>query len=136
MSKIYLSHPIRGKKGKDATFADMKNNNKKTIVKAKQLRQHLDDDSIYLYVPAEHDEFVLIAYKRGLLTEKDVLDVDCEIVDSCNLLLIYNWEEHISRGMQREIDYADEHNIPILQFSDKSNIENLVGLIKIGVNDG
>lgn len=126
MRKIYLSHPIRGRKGKDATFADMENNNKITITKAKQLRQAICDDNIYIYVPAEHDQFVLIAYKRKLLTEKDILDIDCEIVDDCDLLLVYNWEGYISRGMQREIDCANDNGISIFTFNDETKIRDIV----------
>jgi len=116
--RVYFSHPIRGKKGKDATIQDMEANNKKAVRIAKEWKCMLDDvlcesGPVEFYVPGEHDEFVMLAYNHGYLDETQILDIDCVIIDRCDLVLVYN-EEQISHGMQVEIDYARGHGMPVL----------------------
>jgi len=110
--RAYLSHSIRGKKGQDATDEDMMKNNRKAIEFAENIRSLFP--CLDLYVPAEHDEFVLNAYRRGYLGEPEILDVDCMIVQTCNFLIALAPEGYISRGMQVEIDYANTHGIPVV----------------------
>lgn len=110
--RAYLSHSIRGKKGKDATVEDMGANNRRAITFANQIRTYFP--RLDLYVPAEHDEFVLHAYQQGFLGEREILQVDCMIVHSCNVLIAYAPDGYISRGMQVEIDYAQANNIPVV----------------------
>ena len=69
---------------------------------------------IDFYVPAEHDEFVLIAFKRSYLNESEVLSIDCEIVDRCQVLLAYIPDQYISNGMLTEILHAQHMRIPVL----------------------
>jgi len=76
---------------------------------------------IELYCPAEHDEFVLIAYQKGYLNETQILSVDCSILSQRDLLLVYAKDDFISRGMKIEIEYAEENNFPIHYFSDVSS---------------
>ena len=112
MIRAYLSHAIRGSKGEDATEQDMVDNNQLAIAFADKLRQmwpRLD-----LYVPAEHDEFVVTAYKMGVLNEDEILDVDTKMLDKRDLLIVFIPDGYTSRGMQVEIAYARTHAIPIL----------------------
>ncbi len=113
MSQIraYVSHPIRGVKGKDATREDMEANNRRAIEFAKILRERFP--TVEFYVPAEHDEFVINAYEQGSLTEEEILAADCAIVRKCNFLLAFSIDDHVSRGMQKEIDEARTYNIPV-----------------------
>lgn len=133
--RIYLSHPIRGVKGVIATTEDMENNNKKAINKATEIRIGLGslglDNYIdtYIYVPAEHDEFIIIGYQKGILSEKDILEIDCDIVARCDLMLIYDWEHHFSKGCKVEFDYAKKHHIPVYTFDDDTNVVELVNFI-------
>lgn len=120
--KVYLSHPIRGKMGNAATEEYIKSNNEKAVVMGNAIRlifiRFVDDfPEIDLHVPAKHEVFVHRAYKMGYLTEDQILDVDCDIIDGVDLLLVFNHENHISRGMKIEMDYAEKHNIPIIEFS-------------------
>ena len=118
MSKIraYVSHAIRGKHGKDATIEQMEANNQKAIEFGVALRKEFSN--VEFYIPADHDEFVLEAYKKGYVGEKEVLDVDCIIISKCNFLIVYSPDDYISRGMQIEVDYATLHNIPIISAID------------------
>lgn len=104
MLRAYLSHPIRGAKGAVATQEDMEANNRKAIEFAWQLRARFP--GLDLYVPAEHDEFVMHAYMAGYLTEQEILDVDCTILRKCDLLIVYMPDGHVSSGMSREIAEA------------------------------
>jgi len=110
--KVYITHSIRGKKGMDATKEDMRRNNKLAILFGQSLRRKFP--GIDFYVPGDHDEFVLIAYLKKYLDEKQILNVDCEIVEGCNFVLAYSPDGYLSRGMKIEIEYAGEHGIPVV----------------------
>lgn len=120
MSKIrtYVSHSIRGKFGNAATEEQMKANNQKAIDFGKLLANEFL--IIDFYVPGEHDEFVLIAYKKDYVTEEQILDVDCDIVSRCNFLVVYSPDDYISKGMQIEIDHAVKSHIPVISAVDGS----------------
>lgn len=110
--RAYLSHPIRGIKGAAATEADMVANNKRAIEFANTIRRSLPD--LDLYVPAEHDEFVIIAHGLDYLSEYDILQVDCHIIRRCHVVLVYDWDALLSKGMLTEIRFAKEHGIPVV----------------------
>lgn len=133
MSKIraYCSHSIRGKYGDAATNEQMEANNQKAIDFGKQLATEFPN--IDFYVPGEHDEFVLIAYQKGYLTEKQILGVDCDIVSRCNFLVVLSPDDYISKGMKIEIDYAVENNIPVIVAVD-GDYESHFKKIVYGIN--
>jgi hypothetical protein len=140
--RIYMSHPIRGAKGRKATAEDMYKNCMNTQRVATEIRAYLYDwfrmhgdvPRIDLYVPAEHDEFIQIAYDEGQLTVEQILDNDCVIVGRCNMLIAYG---PISEGMKQEIDYAQAHNIPIFAFKTWSKFipQQLLRCIKLCIKD-
>jgi hypothetical protein len=118
--RIYLSHPIHGKKGDKATKKDIYNNCMKVQKVAEEIKAYLLDwcrmdgfPKMDLYVPAEHDEFIQITYDDKLLTIDQILDVDCKIVQKCSMLIAYG---SISSGMARELDCAQANGIPIFSF--------------------
>jgi len=92
--KIYVSHPIRGMRGKDATAVEIRFNNKTAMAFGEALSKEFPN--IEFYVPAAHDEFVLIGYEAGILTEKEILYIDCKIVDTCQAVIAYVPERYIS----------------------------------------
>ena len=110
--KVYVAHSIRGKKGNDATDEDMKHNNALAIVFGQALRRKFP--GVDFYIPGDHDEFILIAYRKEYLDEKQILDVDCEIVQGCNFVLAYSPDGYLSKGMKIEIEYAGENGIPVI----------------------
>lgn len=71
-----------------------------------------------IYIPAKHDEFVLKAYRKNYINEHQLLDIDCDIIGERDLLMVYDWQNYLSRGIATEIDYAKKHSIPIYTFSE------------------
>jgi len=135
--RVYLSHPIRGRLGLDADEKTILENCNKAIVAGTIISCCVPE--IDLYIPAQHDEFIQIAYDKGFLTETEILDVDCTIISKCDLLLVYDWQGYVSRGMMREMEYARKHGIPIVTFSDVTDavidaIKKLI-MLKIGAEN-
>lgn len=118
--KIYMSHAIRGAKGPAATNADMQKNNIAAMRAASIIRQTLRsveakyEVEIEIYCPADHDEFVMIAYRRGYLSETQILNVDCAIIERCQALIWYCGLGP-SRGAGIEMAHARANNIPIFE---------------------
>ena len=110
--KVYVSHSIRGKKGLKATNEDMHRNNDSAIIFGRALRRKWP--GVNFYVPGDHDEFIMIAYRDKYLTEKQILDVDCKIIQGCAFMIVYSPDNYLSRGMKVEIEYANENGIPVI----------------------
>lgn len=102
--KVYISHSIRGIKAQDATHEDMVANNQRAIEFGTLLK--LKFPSVDFYVPGDHDEFVIIAYEQDLITEEQILDIDCMVIESRDIVLNYIHDQYISNGMLRENMYA------------------------------
>lgn len=109
--RCYFSHPIQGKKGKDATREDMDANNQRAKSAADQLRSFFP--GINFYVPAEHDEFVIEAYTQKSLTVEQILEADKAIVRKCEFLVAYMADDYLSKGMIKEIIEACDNRIPV-----------------------
>lgn len=117
--RAYLSHTIRGKAGKRATTKTMQQNCLKAHAAAETLRSYLLDwhrmDNIPLldiYVPGEHDEFIQLAYAKKYITIEQILEIDCEILSQCDMLIILG--DYMSKGMQVEFDFAESIGLPIM----------------------
>ena len=136
--KIYLSHAIRGAKGPDATDADMQANNTAARRAASIIRQVLQplegwfECEIEVYCPADHDEFVMIAYRWGILTEEQILNVDCIIVERCQALIWYSGLGP-SKGAGIEMKRARSQAIPIheLHSLDTDELEQLKNFVEV-----
>lgn len=85
--RVYLSHKIRGSSGNNATREELNKNCIEVIKIGERLKG--DFPHIKFYIPAEHDEFIQIAYKQGYLTESEILATDCKIIDNCDVVLVY-----------------------------------------------
>jgi len=121
--RFYFSHSIRGKYGKDATSAQMKKNCDKAILIVNVLRATFPSQEFY--IPAEHEDFVGIAYHEGYLTERQVLDVDCKIIDNCEGVIIYVPEDDkLQGGRLVEYDYAKLRGKFVFIFSGIEDIIN------------
>ncbi|KKM20484.1 hypothetical protein LCGC14_1644990 [marine sediment metagenome] len=109
--KAYMSHSIRGRLGTDATPESMAANNRLAHEAAVLMRCVLPE--VHLYVPGENDLLISILYQDGRLKEEDILWGDCEIIRDCDILFAWSPDDFISTGMQIEITFAREHNIPV-----------------------
>ena len=116
--KVYISHSIRGKMGEAATKEYMDANNRKAIVFGKALSKEFSN--IDFHVPGAYEDFVGPAYRKGHLTEKQILDIDCDIISNGNFLVVFAPDDYISTGMQIEVDHCVKHNIPIISAVDGS----------------
>lgn len=117
--RIYLSHFVRGANRDEATTKEIEINIAKYIAIGTEIKAYLIDwekmdgfPKMELYVPAEHAEFVEAAKDKKYLAEKQILDVDCEIIDKCSLLIACG-DYAQSRGMTIEIQHAEGRGIPI-----------------------
>jgi len=113
--RYYLSHSIRGKYGKDATPLQMKENCDRVLLIAAEIRKALP--MIDLYVPAEHEDFVGIAYRDKYLTEEQILAIDCKIIDNCNGAIIFcPPDDPINGGRAIEYEHAIATSKPTMIF--------------------
>ena len=103
--KVYLSHSIRGKLGNNCPPEVLKANCETAISIANAIRTRCPWAEIY--VPAEHEDFVQKAYNKKYITEKQILEVDCEIIAEHDILIIYIPEgDELQGGRLTEHDFA------------------------------
>jgi hypothetical protein len=135
--RIYLSHPIRGIKGADATHQDLLDNNEKAHQFARRVRNLFPE--IDLYVPGEHDEFVIHAFETRMLSEAQILEIDKMIIDDCDGILYYNFEGEMSGGMVVEYEHAVATNTPGAEVRDLSDTSAgtgiLIGTVEVLLED-
>jgi len=106
MNKVsaYFSHSIRGEKGGDATLEDMERNCSSALEAAIWIRDNIPE--LDLYVPAEHEDFVYISYKDEYLTEKEILEIDCKILEKRDFLIVHELNGWLGGGIGVEIAHA------------------------------
>lgn len=113
--KFYLSHSIRGAKKDKATPLDMKKNCDRVILVANYIRRIVPEAE--LYVPAEHEDFVGIAFHDKYLNEHQVLEIDCKIIDRCDGVIIFcPPNDPICGGRTIEYEHAIATSKPVLIF--------------------
>lgn len=121
--RFYLSHSIRGIHGANATPTQMKQNCEKAILIANVLRATFP--SIEIYCPAEHEDFVGIAYHSGMLTEKQVLEIDCRIIDTCEGTIIYVPKDDTCQGGRLiEFNHTGNQGKPVYIFATVEGVIN------------
>ena len=121
----YFSHPIRGAAGESATPEQIKQACEECSEVAWQIEE---DMGIVLYIPADHDEFVQVAYKNKLISERGILLTDCDILSRRDCVLAYDPSgEMVSRGMRIEIEHALAIGTPVFIFQEwDDNTERLL----------
>ena len=85
--RVYFSHAMRGKAGDGASDSVQLTNNEVALLLAKKLRKRLPN--IEVYVPAESEPFVKAAFEHEYLTIVQILELDCEIIDGCDVVVVY-----------------------------------------------
>ena len=123
--RYYLSHSIRGKEGPEASHNTQAQNCRDAILVATTLRKLFP--KLTLYVPAENETFIQIAYDTGHLSEKQILDIDCRIIDSTDGLLVYVPQgDELQGGREIEYDHAIATGKPTVIFSKASEAANWI----------
>lgn len=116
-----MSHSIRGIYGANATPAQMRQNCEKAILIANVLRATFP--SIEIYCPAEHEDFVGVAFHNRYLTEKQVLEIDCRIIDSCEGVIIYVPEgDTLQGGRLIEFNHTTMRGKAVLVFAEVDEV--------------
>ena len=128
--RLYMSHPIRGSKVNGATLSDQLSNSQ--IAKDAGFEIMTKIDCLDIYTPGNAEDFVGLTYSKGLLTDTQILDLDCEILKKCDGLICYDFDT--SKGVEIEVAYAKKNNIPILRFKELNaqtidNIEKFVNTL-------
>lgn len=124
MVTAYFSHTIRGKKGIKATLEDMDANCVKAQVVADWIRVNIPN--LKLYVPAEHEDFVQRCYTEKLLTEQQILAVDCQILAVQDLHIVLMEDGWLGGGIAVEIDAANKAGVPIFYVTGVYDLAELV----------
>jgi hypothetical protein len=123
-ASAYFSHSIRGAKGDKATKADMEYNCQVAEMAADMLRANWP--KLDLYVPAEHEDFVQRAFDHKYTPEKEILEIDCEILEQRDMLVAFSYRGVISKGMDIEIRHADSLHIPVFIYEDVDETLHLI----------
>ena len=129
--KAYISHSIRGKSEEGATNKEREINSKKACEFGALMRKEFPN--IEWYIPGEHQEIDTIAYRKGYMTEEQILDIDCEIINGCNFMVVYSPDDYISKGMQIEIDHCVRTHVSIISAVD-GNYDEYVKRIIHAIN--
>lgn len=106
MSKVsaYFSHSIRGKKGKTASEEDMKRNCEEAIKVGTWIRERIPE--LDLYIPGEHEDFVYIVFRDEYLTEGQILEIDCKILEGMDFHIVHEVDGWFGGGIAVEIAEA------------------------------
>lgn len=130
--KIYFSHAIRGSHGESATY-DMSIAN---CERAKNVSDSIMEwfGNLDMYVPANAERFVGYTYMNKMLTDEQILHVDCQILSECDALIAYDFDT--SEGVEVEVKFANDHGIPVFRFKEL-NLEtmNEIGKFIRGLNE-
>ena len=103
--RVYMSHSIRGKLGNAATPASLQENCLAAIETGEEIRKACPWANIY--IPAEHEDFVQKAYDKKYMTEKQILEIDCDIIAECDILIVYvPAGDELQGGRKVEHDFA------------------------------
>lgn len=116
--RLYLSHPIRGKMPEGLSKEEQLEIQAENCAQTKYFAQRIRDLNlpIELYVPAEHEDFIQIAFREGMVTEEQILIVDCKIIDACDGVIYYDPQYGFSNGMDVERLHQERTNKPGITF--------------------
>ncbi len=113
--RAYLSHAIRGKEGENCLADTQKKYCDAAIALGNKIRAACP--WLDLYIPAEHEDFVQKAYNRRYLNVPQILDIDCDIVKDCGLIIVYVPKgDELQGGRLVEHDFAINECMPVALF--------------------
>lgn len=72
----------------------------------------------YLYVPADHELFIHRAYKDSLITKEQISDINCKIIEECDLLVFFG--KYPIGSTIEELEYAKQNGIAVYSMPDLS----------------
>jgi hypothetical protein len=141
MLKGYMSHPIRGPLKDKATPEQIRANCDMAKEVAMRIRYYMDfnhpDIDLDLYVPAEHESFVLRAFRNDMLTVQQILHIDCQIIeeDYNGVLLVFAPYGPPVEGCSIELKHAVKCGIAVLVFKDMSAFKEQIEIFLEGYDE-
>ena len=75
-----------------------------------------------IYVPAEHEMFIHCAYTNGLLSDEQIIAINCEIINNCDLLILFGGFKSKDNAAIQEAVYARERDVAVYTMPDLSPI--------------
>ncbi len=134
--RTYLSHSIRGKLGTDCPPEQQIINCESALFVARLIRKECP--WLDLYVPSEHEDFVKKAFDKKYITETQILDIDCDIIDKCdNIVILVPEGDELQGGRLFEHDHAIDNCMHVCIFKDaKEAIEWLTELHEYDLHYG
>jgi 2-hydroxy-3-keto-5-methylthiopentenyl-1-phosphate phosphatase len=114
--KVYLSHCISD----DGVLTEeiMQKNCQIAIDFADFLRKQFP--ILDIYVPAEHEDFVHRVYAEKVLTIEQILQIDCAVLSTKDVVIALTKNGALSEGMKKETTFAKSENIPVFYCEDGS----------------
>ncbi len=110
--RAYLSHAIRGKEGENCAEGTQRKYCDAAIALGNEIRAACP--WLDLYIPAEHEDFVQKAYNKKYLDVDQILEIDCDIVKNCGVIVIYVPEgNELQGGRLVEHDFAVNECMPV-----------------------
>jgi nucleoside 2-deoxyribosyltransferase len=130
--RLYMSHPIRGSKHVGASLNEQLSNSQ--IAKDAAFEIMMKIDCLDIYTPGNAEDFVGLTYSKGLLTDTQILALDCEILEKCDGLMCFDFDT--SKGVEVEVAYAKKKNIPMLRFREMNaqTIDDIEGFVNQLIN--
>ncbi len=123
--KIYVSHPMRGKKGntKEGNIDHNYQNQNSAIAVLNTIWLRKRFPRIDFYCPGEVELPVQTFYKLGLVSVEEILTMDCNILENCCCgTLALSWEDSV--GVAREVQKTTELGYPLFIYKDTPYIWN------------
>ena len=118
--KVYLSHSIRGLKGNAATNAEMRECCKAAVQVGKLISDEFAPGVLELYIPGEHEDALKIALDKDYLTVEQILEIDCQIIDSCDAVIVYvPVGDELQGGRMIEYQHAVRTAKPVITFHER-----------------
>ena len=115
---IYFSHRISNGSHKTSPEEQRKYCEEAVRI-ANEIKKGLTAD-IEIYVPgADSEKFVSKAINSGFMTVEQVLDVDCQIIDTCDAVIcrVEAIGDQLQGGRRIEVDHAKATNKPYCVFA-------------------
>jgi hypothetical protein len=121
--RIYFSHAIRGQVGPSAGIDTQNNNCDAAKEMARKVEKFIascgDRIPLSFYIPAEHEDFVQIAYRDKIICEEKILEVDCKIItERCDACIVYvPYWDILQGGRETEWKHCIDTDVPVCIFS-------------------
>ena len=123
--RAYLMYQYRGPLGDNASPDDIDANIQKAAEIGDCISRHFPSLEVFIPHTADILHPYNLAWKSGLCTTDEILNVCCKIVEECDVAICVG---NITEGMERELAVCEEHGIPVAyleQWPDEYWIEKI-----------